>query len=548
MTPRRKKWLIASTLVFAVAAGGLIVAASILAKRIEPYIREQAIQYLRERFDSEVELARLQVHIPPGLPLRLLLSGRRGTLAQVEGTNLSLRHHGRSDVPPLIALKHFSFEVDLGALLDTPKTVNRITLDSLEIQIPPKGERPSFESKELPKETPAAKTASGGVVIEEVLVRNARLIILPKDKAKVPLRFDIHELRLESAGRDVAMKYTAVLTNPKPPGEIHCTGVFGPWAAAEPGDTPLGGEYRFDNADLGVFKGIAGILRSTGKFEGTLSSITARGEATVPDFRLKRSGNPVPLTTSFEVLVDGTNGNTELKPVVATLGSTHFTTTGFVVKHEGDTRKTILLEASMPAGNMRDVLMLAMKGSPIMEGTLRLNTTIGIPPLAEKVKEKLLLDGTFEVTNGKFLRSRIQEKIDALSHRGQGKTKNEEIDEVVHLMSGEFKMADESITFRTLAFAIPGAAINIGGSFDMAADELDFHGALMLDAKVSETQTGWKRWVLKPVDPFFSKRGAGTFLHIKVVGSAKDPQFGLDPGGTSPAEEAEKAAAEKNTP
>jgi hypothetical protein len=200
----------------------------------------------------------------------------------------------------------------------------------------------------------------------------------------------------------------------------------------------------------------------------------------------------------------------------------------------------------MPAGNLRDVLMLSMKGSPIMEGTIKLNTTIGIPPLAGKVREKLLLDGTFEVTNGKFLRSRIQEKINALSHRGQGKTKNEEIDEVVLRMSGEFKMADESLAFRTLAFAVPGAVINIGGLFDVAEDKLDFHGALMLDAKVSETQTGWKRWVLKPVDPFFSKRGAGTFLHIKVVGSAKDPQFGLDRGGTSPAEEAEKAGAEKN--
>jgi hypothetical protein len=70
----------------------------------------------------------------------------------------------------------------------------------------------------------------------------------------------------------------------------------------------------------------------------------------------------------------------------------------------------------------------------------------------------------------------------------------------------------------------------------------------MLDVKVSQTQTGWRRWVLKPIDPFFSKRGASTFLHIKIVGSAKDPQFGLDPGGTSPAEDAEKAAAGKTTP
>jgi hypothetical protein len=548
MTPRRKKWLISGSVVFAIAAGGLFIAASILARRVEPYIREQAIQYLRDRFDSDVELARLQVHVPPDLPLLLLFHGGRGTLAQVDGTDLSLRLHGRGDVPPIFALKHFSFEVDLGALLDTPKTVNSVTLDGLEIQIPPKGDSPSIGSQEVPKEAPEARSESSGVVIEEVLIRNAVLTILPKDKAKVPLRFDIHDVLLESAGKDVAMKYTAVLTNPKPPGEIHATGVFGPWTADEPGDTPLGGDYRFDHADLGIFKGIAGILRSTGKFEGTLSSITARGEATVPDFRLKRAGNPIPLSTTFEVLVDGTKGNTELKPVVATLGSTHFTTTGFVVKHDGDTRKTITLEALMPAGNLRDVLMLAMKGPPMMEGTLKLNTKIGIPPLDEKVKEKLLLDGTFEITNGKFLRSKIQEKINALSHRGQGKTPDEQMDQAVNRMSGEFKLADESVTFRTLAFAIPGAAVNIGGSYDMGEDTLDFHGSLMLDAKLSQTQTGWKRWVLKPLDPFFSKRGAGTFLHIKILGSAKDPQFGLDRGGTSPAEEAEKTAAGKNTP
>ena len=333
--------------------------------------------------------------------------------------------------------------------------MNQVTLDGLEIQVPPKGERSSLGSQDAAQETPAAKTGSSNVVIEAVLIRNARLSILPKDKTKVPLRFDIHDLRLESAGKDVAMKYTAVLTNPKPPGEIHASGDFGPWAAGEPGDTPLDGNYLFDHADLGIFNGIAGILRSTGKFEGSLSSITARGEATVPDFRLKRAGNPVPLSTTFEVLVDGTNGNTELKPVVATLGSTHFTTTGFVVRHNGDTRKTITLEALMPAGNLRDVLLLAMKGPPMMEGTLKLNTKIGVPPLDQIVKEKLLLDGTFEITNGKFLRSKIQEKINALSRRGQGKTADEEIDQAVDKMSGDFKLADESITFRTLAFAIP---------------------------------------------------------------------------------------------
>src|SRR6185295_8157243 len=98
----------------------------------------------------------------------------------------------------------------------------------------------------------------------------------------------------------------------------------------------ISGGYDFNNADLGVFKGVAGILDSTGQFEGSLSSISVQGKASVPDFRLKKPGNAVPLTTTFEVLVDGTNGNTILKPVVGTLGTTKFTTSGGVLKHEED--------------------------------------------------------------------------------------------------------------------------------------------------------------------------------------------------------------------
>jgi hypothetical protein len=65
---------------------------------------------------------------------------------------------------------------------------------------------------------------------------------------------------------------------------------------------------------------------------------------------------------------------------------------------------------------------------------------------------------------------------------------------------------------------------------DLDHDTLDLFGALRLRAKVSQTMTGWKRWVLKPVDPFFAKKGAGTFLRIKVAGTSREPKFGLDRG------------------
>ena len=119
MTLRTKVWLVAGGLVSVAITGGLYLAASTLAKRVEPRIREEAIRYLEQRFDSDVELGRLAVHTPSLQPLRLLFSRGRGTLAQVDGTNVSLRRRNAGAAPPMLTIREFRFEVNIGALLDT---------------------------------------------------------------------------------------------------------------------------------------------------------------------------------------------------------------------------------------------------------------------------------------------------------------------------------------------------------------------------------------------------------------------------------------------
>ena len=531
MTSRRKKWLIGIGAVTVTALVALSVAGYVLGGRLEPYVRTQAIAYLESRFDSDVELAAIRVRMPEFSPLQVLFKRGRGVPVGIEGDDVRLRHKGRHDLPPMLSMKKFSFDVDLGTLFDQTTIVRQVTIDGLEINVPPKGERPQLDSGADDKVDRGGDRGSPARIrFEEVIVTKAALTILPRDRKKRPLHFDIHRLRLESAGEHGAMKYDAALTNAKPPGEIQSTGTFGPWVADEPGDSLISGDYRFDKADLGVFSGIAGILHSSGRFEGSLSSVNVQGEATVPDFRLKRAGHPVPLRTTFEVLVDGTNGDTILKPVNGTLGSTNFTTSGGIFKRDADLRRTISLDVSMPSGNLADILTLAMKGTPFMQGKIFLKTTIAIPPLTGKVREKLNLDGRFEITQGKFLRSTIQNQIDSLSRRGQGQPQNEEIDSVVSVMAGKFKLDDEKITFRALSFAVPGSGVDLTGSYDLDQDVLDFHGTLRLEATVSQTMTGWKRWALKPVDRFFSKEGSGTLLRIQVVGTAKEPKFGRERG------------------
>jgi hypothetical protein len=99
---------------------------------------------------------------------------------------------------------------------------------------------------------------------------------------------------------------------------------------------------------------------------------------------------------------------------------------------------------------------------------------------------------------------------------------------VISKMQGSFHLENQIMTFRSLAFEVPGAAVSVTGNYDMVHDTLDFHGAVKLDAHISQTMTGWKRWLLKPADPFFAKNGAGTFLKIKIAGDAQHPKFGLD--------------------
>jgi hypothetical protein len=51
-----------------------------------------------------------------------------------------------------------------------------------------------------------------------------------------------------------------------------------------------------------------------------------------------------------------------------------------------------------------------------------------------------------------------------------------------------------------------------------------------MDAKISETQTGVKRLLLKVVDPLFRKKGGGSEVPIRVSGPRSNPSFGLDKG------------------
>ncbi|MGA2694649.1 MAG: hypothetical protein ABSE92_01220 [Terriglobales bacterium] len=488
-------------IVFVFAVGVLLWAAH----RLNPWMRQQVINMLENRFDSEAEIQDLQVSLSPSISLH--------------GTGLKLRHHGRTDVPPLIVIPEFWASESWRMFLREPWHLQLVKLRGLEIHMPPRGKEP------LP---PSRKTRDIPVQVDELISDDATLEILPNDPQKSPHVFLIHRLTMHSVGLGRSVPFQAALTNDTPPGEIAAQGQFGPWNIEDPRATPLSASYTFENADLGVFRGISGILSSEGKFGGILERIEVEGETTVPDFEVKISGHPMMLKTKFNATVDGTNGNTLLHPVLAYFGHSTLSANGGVVKAFTTKGREIVLDVAASNARLEDLIALGVKGDkPLMTGSVSLKTHFDLPPGDDEIVDRLKLKGQFGVEKARFTDEAVSEKVQGLSRRAQGEPKDEDAGSAVSALAGNFVLSNAVITFRGLSFRVTGARIQVDGTYGLTSENLDFHGMAILDAKPSQMVTGVKSLLLKPFDPVFRKEGK-TQLPIKITGTRTSPSFGLE--------------------
>jgi len=507
---RKLLWVLAGLAVL------FTIAAIIVARRIQPIVRAKAEAMLENRFQSDVDLPSLEISLANGI--------------YVHGKGLVLRHHGRTDVPPLIEIHDFSAQMSWVGLFGKPFHIRKVHLEGLMIHIPPKEKRGQGEKApdQTSAEKPKKKTKDIPVLVDELVSDNAELVLVPGDPRKDPHVFEIHRLVMHSVGLGHSAAFEAELTNATPPGEIHTKGHFGPWQIDDPGQTPLSADYTFKDADLSVFHGIAGMLSSEGKFGGVLENIAVEGWTNVPDFTVSIAGHPVLLKTDFQATVDGTNGNTLLHPVIAQFGKSTLICNGGVVKAKTGKGREVVLDVVTEHARIEDLLRFAVKSeTPLMTGNVQLKTKFDLPPGPKDITERLELDGQFGIGGGQFASAEIRSKLESLSRRGQGKPEDEDAGSAVSNLKGSFVLHDGEIRFRRLTFGVTGATVELAGTYGLKSEQLDFHGKLHLDAKLSQITTGVKSFLLKPFDPFFRKNGE-TVVPIKVTGTRDKPSFGLD--------------------
>ena len=479
------------------------------ARNIDDRTREWVVRELANRFDSRVELKSLHVDLTPRM--------------QVTGENLTLYSRDRTDVPPLIQIESFRFNLGVLGIVHVPRHINGVYVENMTITIPPRQRQTdeSYQYRETNRSLPR-------VIFDEIVCNDTQLIILPKKQGKDPLDFDIHDLVLKSVDAAKRFDFHGNLTNAKPKGEIATRGTFGPWDAEEPGDTHVSGSYQFSDADLGPFPGIAGTLSSTGRYKGQLNRLDVEGETDTPNFSLDPVDHPVPLHTEFSATVDGTDGDTYLHPVRATLLRSLIIANGSVIRSSSKSGHVVALEITAPKARLQDILRLATKSNqPPMSGEVTLQAKMLLPPGKQKVVDRLNLDGHFGVADAQFGSAEVREKLESLSRHALGKPKNEDAGSAITDLSGNFQLARSLVTFQGLDFSVPGAHIKLDGSYDLRGEALDFHGDLRMRAKLSQAVTGKKSVLLKFVDPFFKKDGAGSVVPIRISGTRENPKFAL---------------------
>ena len=532
------KWVVVALLVAIAAAA---VAVTIGLRRAEPFLRARIVEELTDRFHARVELDSFHVSLVNGL--------------WAEGKGLRIWPPARVDgvgVPagqgePLIRLDEFRFHAPLSYAPGKPIRVSVVELKGLRIDLPPKSH---FEhaAGEAAKAAEAAAKPRGAMArlvnfeVETMECIDTELVMETSKPGKLPLDFQIAHLKLTGIASAKAMQFDAELINPRPRGAIHSKGSFGPWQTADPGETPVVGDYRFEHADLDDFKGVAGILSSTGHFEGTLRELTVDGQTQTPDFRLTHFGNAMELTTRFHARVDGTNGDTWLEPVDAMLGRSHFTATGQIVRVRGEVvggaqqyvGHDIALMVNVDKARIEDFMHLASNSSKVLlTGNVTVKTKLHIPPGKAPVHERLTLDGKFALNNALFTSEKIQGRIAELSLRGQGRpgdVKSADPASIRSQMQSSFKLTGGVITLPALEYTVPGAKIELNGTYKLEGGAVDFAGTAKMDAPVSKVVGGWKGLLLTPADRYFKKEDAGTAVPIRIAGTRDAPRFGIDFG------------------
>ncbi len=493
-----------------------------------PFTRQAVNQALEQQSDSRVQIASFhRMYFP-----------HPGAVAE----NVTFRRDPKASAPPLMTVRRLTIQTSYLGLLTNH--IRNVTAEGLHVTIP------SGEAGTTPTRSSSPGTTTTGMVIDRITADGAQVEFPPTPERSTSMVFAVRSLSLTGVEDNHPLSYSATVENPAPPGEIKVAGSFGPWKTGEGDHTPLSGSYTFSHANLGVFTGTAGILSAQGKFSGILAHITTDGTVSIPDFATDYTNHPMPLSTQYHAVVNGTNGDVTLDPFQARLASTSIVGTAKVEGGSQHKGKTVTLQLTSPHGRVQDLLRLFVKASPPpMTGTVAFRAGVVLPPANTPFVKRVELNGDFGIAGAQYTNPDTQRNLDIASAKAQGEADkieddqsadkkhgtdktDQDLEHVVSNVKGHVVLRDGITTFSQLSFDVPGASAKLSGTYNLLTQQIDLHGVVLIDAKLSQATTGVKSFLMKIVQPVMRKKrktGTGSVVALRVTGTYSKPSFLVTP-------------------
>ncbi len=493
---RRQIWFFAAGLaIVLVAAGSSVLSAN------WPYRYRKIRPLLEDDLASQVEVTSYhRVYFP-----------RPGFVA----TGLTLRRKSALNLPPLGHAEMMEVEGRWSDLLLLRQRVQDVEVTGLHIVVPPIGSRANHAN--FPPGSSSDFTGPD-TAIEMFKFHNSILEILQNDGSR--LIFPIRELDLAHFEKDQAMNYSLDMENAIPSGRIQSRGTFGPLNARQIGITPVSGNFTFTSVNLHDVGEIAGTLAAKGAFHGPLAALEAQAETLTPNFSVN-GGMPTRVEGSVQCTVNGTNGEVAFQQIEAHTGSTSILAIGSV----RGAPKSTNLEIEVKGGRAQDVMRPFLRGEVPITGPVWLRSHVYLEPMGHGgFLHRLHVSGFFNVPSERVTDQKTEKSLSDFSHRAQDeRDKNDSGDlspatDALSSLHGPARIEDGIASSTHVAFRIPGAQADLGGTFNFHSKVVHLVGTLRMDTDISHTATGFKSFLLKPLAPFFRKKNAGALVPIAVTG------------------------------
>lgn len=469
-----------------------------------PYRRATVTESLQQRFSSTIEVGNYHLVFFPS----------PGFVAD----RLVLRRIGSGNAPPLATIARLTAHGSYATIFFAPGRIQTLRVEGLRVQIPPAGSGGQSSSN-------AKKNRNSTTVVEHLIADGSQLDITNKP-GEAPLHFDIPRLRLANISARHAMSFSTTIIEPFLKGEIHADGDLGPLERENPGKIPVSATYKIDRADLGKFDPLSGMLASSGNFKGALEKITIGGNIDVHDFRVKHD-HPIHLITSYQAIVNATNGDVTLNHVAAKFDRTAIFSDGNIAGKP----KVASLNFAVDGGRIQDLMSIFVADTPPMNGTITLKATAALPSNDQPFLKRLRMDGDFGIGGGKFTKPETRHNVDAFSERASEKKPPKDDPNpppVISDVKGHAVVKNGVATFTGLSFSVPGATAMLNGTFNLTNTRIQLAGNLHMDQDVSHATTGFKSVLLKPFIPLFKKKNKTSVMPIQISGTFDHPVIGPD--------------------